>query len=252
MSKINHIAIIMDGNGRWAESRCRPRIWGHVRGAAQISDVVEAADHFGIKALTLFAFSTENWCRPKEEVSSLFTLLRKYIERERQKIIRNKIRFRVIGDIFGLPEKTRDLILDLEEKTRLSTGLKLNFAFDYGGRSEIINSVNKFIHQSPGQLISESDLYENLYLVDSGDVDLLIRTGGDCRISNFLLWQMAYAELYFTKTKWPEFSTEEFRKIYYEVSLRQRRFGGIDTPLDLVSNLVEAKAHKASMQHKVE
>tara|TARA_Y100000780_G_scaffold232553_1_gene265912 strand:+ start:13948 stop:14715 length:768 start_codon:yes stop_codon:yes gene_type:complete len=225
--KIKHVAIIMDGNGRWAQNRCRPRVWGHIRGSSIVSDIVEEADDLGLHALTLYAFSTENWSRPLGEVTTLFNLLKKFLLKERRKILKNRVRFKVIGDVSNLPLPTRELINKLEKETKDFKGLKLSFAFGYGGRNEMINAVNKWAQSNPERPFSEEDMEANLYQPDLGDVDLLIRTGGDQRISNFLLWQMAYAELFFTPTKWPDFTREEFRGIIYQVSGRERRFGTI-------------------------
>ncbi len=228
-SKIKHVAIIMDGNGRWAQGRCRPRVWGHVRGSSVVSEIVEEADDLGLEALTLYAFSTENWSRPQLEVTTLFGLLKKFLLKERQRILKNKICFKVIGDISSLPLATKNLIEKLELETKDFKGLKLSFAFGYGGRSEIVDAVNQIISKGDVEHITEDDLRMNLYRTDVNDVDLLIRTGGDQRVSNFLLWQIAYAELFFTRTKWPEFTKEEFRGIIYQVAGRERRFGNIDS-----------------------
>lgn len=227
MSDLKHVAIIMDGNGRWATSRFHPRVWGHVRGSSVVSNIVEEADGLGIKALTLYAFSTENFSRPLEEVKTLFKLLRKFLLKERPRIIKNHIKFRVIGDITTLPQETQDLIQSIEKETQDAQGLKLNFAFGYGARSEIVTAANSFIKKNPNVLMTEKDLEANLYNPAAGDVDLLIRTGGDLRISNFLLWQSAYAELYFSPTPWPDFTVTEFRNIILETKNRERRFGTI-------------------------
>ncbi len=245
MSSIKHVAIIMDGNGRWANQRFRPRIWGHVRGSAVVSDIVQAADDRGLKALTLYAFSTENWSRPIEEVSTLFRLLKKFLLKERQRILKNQIRFKVIGEIQNLPAETFKLIRELEEETKDAQGLKLTFAFSYGSRAEMARAFNKFSQDNPGKEISEQDLNSYLYSPDTGDVDLMIRTGGEQRISNFLLWQLAYAELYFTPTKWPEFSPREFNKILENVSSRERRFGNISGQTGLEDSLEKAEKNKA-------
>ncbi|MBT3584333.1 MAG: di-trans,poly-cis-decaprenylcistransferase [Halobacteriovoraceae bacterium] len=238
---LKHVAIIMDGNGRWANQRSHQRVWGHVRGSHIVSEIVEEADELGIEALTLYTFSTENWSRPLLEVKILFKLLKKFILKERSRILKNQIRFKVIGDISELPEDTKNLVLALEEETKDLKGLKLTFAFGYGSRGEIIQSVNSFIANNPGTEISEGDITNRLFAPETGDVDLLIRTGGDQRISNFLLWQLAYAELYFTNTQWPEFGTSEFRSIVEEVSDRERRFGSVTS----ASSLEEA-THQAS------
>lgn len=244
MSSIKHVAIIMDGNGRWAQKRLRPRVWGHVRGSSIISDVVEAADERELNALTLYAFSTENWSRPLAEVSTLFNLLKKFLIKERDRLIKNNICFKVIGEISNLPLETQKLITDTQCITKDFKGLKLTFAFSYGGRSEIIHSINDFMKNNPGKEITEKDLNECLYNPESGDVDLLIRTGGDQRISNFLLWQMAYAELYFTPTKWPDFSVSEFNQIINNVTQRERRFGNISSESDLTTSADKAEVNK--------
>jgi undecaprenyl diphosphate synthase len=225
-NKIKHVAIIMDGNGRWAQGRCRPRIWGHVRGSSVVSEIVEEADNLGLKALTLYAFSTENWSRPQQEVLTLFSLLKKFLLKEKARIIKNKIRFKVMGEIGGLPESTKRLIKDLENETASHQGLKLTFAFGYGGRNELVQAVNRLIASGKSN-VTEEDIAKELYCPETGDVDLLIRTGGDQRVSNFLLWQIAYAELFFTHTKWPDFTPEEFRGIIFQVAGRERRFGQI-------------------------
>lgn len=224
---IKHVAIIMDGNGRWANQRLRPRVWGHIRGSAVVSDIVQAADDLGVEALTLYAFSTENWNRPMDEVRVLFKLLYKFLLKERKRIIANNVSFRVIGDISELPVEAKTLISVLEGETRDNSGLKLTFCFGYGGRREIVTAVNRFQAANPGMVMTEQDLAENLFRPDVGDVDLLIRTGGEQRVSNFLLWQIAYAELYFTPTKWPDFTGSELSKILTSVSKRDRRFGGL-------------------------
>lgn len=244
MSNIKHVAIIMDGNGRWANKRLRPRIWGHVRGSTVVSNIVQAADDIGLKALTLYAFSTENWSRPLEEVSTLFKLLKKFLLKEKQRILANNVNFKVIGEIENLPAETISLIKEIEDLTKDSTGLKLTFAFSYGGRAEILRAVNKFQADNPGKTVTESDLNSLMYRPETGDVDLMIRTGGEQRISNFLLWQMAYAELYFTPTKWPDFTASEFKKIVDHVSCRERRFGNVCGQSGLKDSLEQAEANK--------
>jgi len=228
-NKLEHIAIIMDGNGRWAQTRSHARVWGHIRGSKIVSNIVEEADDLGVRALTLYAFSTENWSRPVTEVTVLFKLLKKFLIKERKRVLKNNIQFKVMGDTSKLPEKTKEIIQELENDSVDNTGLKLTFAFGYGGRDEIVQATNQFIKENPGKEITEELLQSYLLLPEIGDVDLLIRTGGDQRISNFLLWQSAYAEFYFTDTKWPDFKREEFRKIYEFVSLRERRFGNISS-----------------------
>lgn len=244
MASIKHVAIIMDGNGRWANKRLRPRIWGHIRGSAVVSEIVQAADDIGLKALTLYAFSTENWNRPIEEVSTLFKLLKKFLAKEKSRILANNIKFKVIGELQGLPKDTIELIKEVEGLTSNSTGLHLTFAFNYGGRAEILRAVNAFHLNYPGRQMSENDLTSLMYRPETGDVDLMIRTGGEQRISNFLLWQMAYAEMYFTPTKWPDFSGSEFCKIIEHVSCRERRFGGICAEAGLGLSIEKAGANK--------
>jgi len=246
MSQIKHVAVIMDGNGRWANQRFHPRIWGHVRGSAVVSNIVEAADDIGLKALTLYAFSTENWSRPLEEVSSLFKLLKKFLLKEKQKILSNNIKFKVIGEIQNLPNETISLIREIETLTKNATGLNLTFAFSYGGRAEIVRAINLFQATNPGKEVSEKELSSMMYRPEVGDVDLMIRTGGEQRISNFLLWQMAYAELHFTPTKWPDFSAGEFKKIIQMVSNRERRFGNVNAQDDLVESMERAESNKSS------
>ncbi len=247
-SKLNHVAIIMDGNGRWANERAHRRVWGHVRGSSVVSNIVEEADELGLKALTLYAFSTENWSRPLTEVKTLFSLLKKFLKKERNRILKNKIRFRVIGDISKLPEETKKLILDLEEETVLFEGLKLTFAFGYGGRDEIAKAVNKFIEENPGKLVTQEAIDQYMMAPETGDVDLLIRTGGDQRISNFLLWQSAYAELYFTETKWPDFTRKEFKKIVTDVLTRERRFGNVAATDSLGESVTMAEKNKKELE----
>ncbi len=226
MKSIQNVAIIMDGNGRWAQNRFRPRIWGHVRGAHVISNISERASDLGLNSLTLYAFSTENLSRPEAEVSFLFRLLDKFLIREEKKILENNIQFKVLGDFSFLNKKTLERISNLENKTKENTGLKLRFAFGYGGRSEILRACKKLNENQ--EEISEENFSKALY-DDESDIDLLIRTGGDQRISNFLLWQIAYAELFFTKTPWPDFTTQEFSQIIQDTSKRERRFGQILT-----------------------
>jgi undecaprenyl diphosphate synthase len=241
----------MDGNGRWANNRLRPRVWGHVRGASVVSEIVEAADLAGVKALTLYAFSTENWSRPLDEVSLLFKLLKKFLVKEKVKILQNNISFRVIGEVKSLPLETIQLIEEIQVVTQSNSGLKLTFAFNYGSKTEIIRGVNNFIENNPGMRISETILDQLMYRPDAGDVDLLIRTGGEQRISNFLLWQIAYSELYFTPTKWPDFNRYEFLKILENVATRERRFGNVNSQnsLELVGNSRESFSRSAKFKN---
>lgn len=250
MSSIKHVAVIMDGNGRWANKRFRPRIWGHVRGTGVVSDIVKAADDLGLRALTMYAFSTENWSRPVEEVSTLFKLLKKFLIKEQARILANNIKFKVIGEIQNLPYETVALINEMEAMTANASGLQLTFAFNYGGRAEIVRAFNTFQKNCPDRLMTESDLNKFMYRPETGDVDLMIRTGGEQRISNFLIWQMAYAELYFTPTKWPDFTVSEFRKIIEHVSCRERRFGNVCGQLALENSMEKAEINKSAFIHE--
>lgn len=245
---IKHVAIIMDGNGRWAQMRSHPRVWGHVRGSGVVSEIVEEADNLGVEALTMYAFSSENWSRPQAEVRVLFNLLYKFLGRERERIIKNNIRFRIMGDISNLPEQTKKLIHQLEHETAENQGLKLTFAFGYGGRGEIIQAMNDFIKTNPGKLLTEQDFSNYLLIPELGEVDLLIRTGGDYRVSNFMLWQIAYAEMFFTKTKWPDFTVIEFRYIIEQVSKRERRFGAIASSPSLQTSVEIARENQRTLR----
>lgn len=238
----------MDGNGRWAQSRFKPRVWGHIRGSKIVSNIVEAADNNNLHSLTLYAFSTENWSRPLNEIDSLFKLLEKYILKERKRIIANNIKFKVIGQISKLPTKTQKLIDSLENETSENSGLKLNFAFSYGAKDELVKAFNTVKLKYPNRDITEEDIKNHLMVSD--DIDLLIRTGGDIRVSNFLLWQTAYAELYFTETKWPEFTPELFEKILVEVSKRSRRFGSLDNNANYkdISDLASQKLKEVNYE----
>ncbi|MBY0413898.1 MAG: di-trans,poly-cis-decaprenylcistransferase, partial [Bdellovibrionales bacterium] len=218
--------------------------WGHVRGSAVVSHIVQEAEKLGIEALTLYAFSSENWSRPQTEVRVLFNLLYKFLQKERARILKNNIRFKIMGDITNLPEQTKRLIAQLEQETVAHTGLKLTFAFGYGGRAEIAYAVNQFLKHNPGKEICEESLNSYMMIPDLGDVDLLIRTGGDHRVSNFMLWQIAYAEMFFTETKWPDFTVTEFRYIIEQVAKRERRFGAVAPAASLQDNVIVARENQ--------
>jgi undecaprenyl diphosphate synthase len=222
----NHIAIIMDGNGRWAKERNLPRIFGHRVGITSVRKVIELAVKIKLKCLSLYAFSTENWSRPKKEISGLFNLLRHYIKIERKNILKNDIKFKVSGDLEELPKDIQKSINNLIEETKYNKGLLLNLCINYGSRQEIINVVNKIISSGLKNVTIE-DFNKHLYVPEFPEVDLLIRTSGELRISNYMLWQSAYAEFYFTKTYWPDFREEEFYKAILEFQKRDRRFGGV-------------------------
>ena len=225
-----HVAIIMDGNGRWAQQRGKIRVAGHKAGVASVRQVVSTASRMGIKALTLFAFSSENWRRPETEVSALMELFMFVLAREVRKLHDSNIRLRVIGDIHGFSERLQKKISEAESLTAHNDGLTLNIAANYGGRWDIVQATQKLTAKicdgslKPEQ-INEALLAEHLSMADIPDVDLLIRTGGDHRVSNFLLWQIAYAELSFTPVLWPDFGEEQFLDAIASFISRERRFG---------------------------
>ncbi len=222
-----HVGIIMDGNGRWAKRRGLPRIEGHRVGAETTEKIVVAASKLGIKYLSLFAFSTENWKRPKEEVNFLFNLMYQYVLGKLELFLENNVRFRVMGRLRELPSYLQEGFKEIELKTSHCSGMTAVFAVNYGGRQEIIDAVNRAIKD--GHLeITEEVLRSYLYIPELPDLDLLIRTSGELRISNFLIWQSAYTELWFTNTLWPDFTVEEFKKALLDYSKRERRFGGIN------------------------
>jgi len=223
-----HIAIIMDGNGRWAKKRLLPREAGHVKGVNAVKNVINLAKKYNINSLTLFAFSTENWRRPKNEVASLLALFDKSIDSEKDKIESSNIRIKFIGDLATLPSNLQKKIIYIEKKCKKNNGMQLNIAISYGGRSEIVRAVNKFIKNANGmQTISEESLSKKLDTYGLPEIDLLIRTGGEKRLSNFMLWQLAYAELFFTESLWPDFNESIFIKALHFFQTRKRRFGSL-------------------------
>lgn len=223
-----HVGIVMDGNGRWAAQRGLPRLEGHRAGARCVREVAEAAVEFDVKVLTLYAFSTENWARPEAEVSGLMTLLEESIEREQGAIMENEIQVRSIGRRDAVPSTLQIAIDQLEEATRGNDRLTINFAFNYGGRSEIVDAVREIVAEGvPASHISEATITRHLYTRDLPDPDLVIRTAGEMRLSNFLLWQAAYAEYYAAQVYWPDFGREEFYAALANYSRRERKFGGL-------------------------
>ena len=220
-----HIAIIMDGNGRWAHARAMPRIFGHRQGAQSVRKIVRACAELGIQALTLYAFSTENWSRPKSEVSGLMRLLSGTLRREVSELDKNKVQLRAIGRLHQLPQSVRKDLSEAIEKLRHNSGLILTLALNYGGRQEIVDAVNKLLQEKSGP-IDEESFKEHLYTTDIPDPDLVIRTSGEQRISNFLLYQTAYAEFYTTATAWPDFDEKALLLAVQEFQKRERRFGG--------------------------
>jgi len=221
-----HVGIIMDGNGRWAKKRGLPRVFGHRAGVNTVKKIVETAAKIGVKCLSLYAFSTENWRRPKNEIQILFNLLRQFIKKEEKNLIKNNIKLFISGDISKIDKKTAEALQNLISKLKNNTGLIVNLCLNYGGRQEIVSAVNKII-SSGIKSVDEKKFEEFLYTKDLPELDLLIRTSGELRISNFMLWQVAYAELYFTKTLWPDFTPKEFVLAIKEFQLRERRFGAV-------------------------
>jgi undecaprenyl diphosphate synthase len=222
-----HIAIIMDGNGRWAKEKGYNRIQGHKAGASRVREIVKCSGELGVEVLTLYAFSTENWKRPKEEVNALMELFLHYLKNEIDYLHSNNVIFRTIGNIEVLSSSLQKEIENVINKTKNNTGLILNIAVNYGARNEITRAVNKILQKGVNK-ITEKDITENLDTAFLSDPDLLIRTGGEFRVSNFLLWQIAYAELKIVPVYWPDFDENVLKNILKEYSLRERRFGGVN------------------------
>ncbi len=225
-----HVAIILDGNGRWAKSKGMPRNYGHTMGAKNVETVCQAADELGIKYLTLYAFSTENWNRPENEVNALMTLLESYLKNCIRTADKNNMRVRMIGDASRLSEKFQKRIAELEEASRDNTGLNLTIAINYGSRDEMIRAMKKMADDRDHGVISKDDIGEELFASyldtkELPDPDLLIRTSGEQRLSNYLLWQLAYSEFYFTDVPWPDFHKAELEEAVRAYNNRDRRFG---------------------------
>jgi len=217
----------MDGNGRWAKKRHLPRVFGHRAGMVSVRQVIEECARLGIKVLTLYAFSTENWSRPSSEVQFLFRLLKGYLRREKARLIRNNIVVRTIGEIDKLPGDIQKMLKELVQETSSNSGLIVNLALNYGGRQEIISAINRYLNSGQKEVLNQETFSRYLDTADLPDPDLIIRTSGEMRLSNFLLWQSAYSELYFTRTLWPDFRRQQLLKALREYPKRQRRFGGI-------------------------
>jgi undecaprenyl diphosphate synthase len=237
-----HVAIVMDGNGRWAGERHLPRLMGHRKGVERVREITETAGRLGIHALTLYAFSDENWRRPEEEVGGLMTLLRSYVKSDRERLVAQGVVFRVLGDKSRLPADVLDLVLSLEAETAALDGLHLNIALSYGGRSEIVRAVKRIADRivtgelTPDQI--DGDLFDNaLDTAGLPAVDLFIRTSGEFRVSNFLLWQIAYAEMFFEKIYWPDFDSAAFVRVLGEFAKRERRFGMTSAQVTAKSSL---------------
>jgi len=223
-----HVAIIMDGNGRWARQRGLPRLAGHKAGTDNVQRIVECFDNYGVKYLTLFAFSTENWRRPNEEISGLFRILAEMIDRETKALHKKNARLRHLGRIDSLDKILQEKVRDAVELTRNNSGLNLSVAFDYGGRAEILEAIRRMMKDGvPPEEVNESLFNRYLYTADIPEPDLIVRTGGEMRLSNFLIWQAAYSEFYSTTTLWPDFKEAEIEKALLAYSQRERRFGGL-------------------------
>ena len=226
-----HVAVIMDGNGRWAAQRHLPRVEGHRAGIESVREVVEGSARLGIRVLTLYAFSVENWKRPVSEVSTLMTLLKRYLRLELNTLLRNNIRFRVIGRTADLAPDVRSELADGEQKTAANTGMLFNIALNYGGRAEIVEAVRRLLEAGvPPDDVDEERFAGFLYTAGQPDPDLLIRTSGEMRVSNFLLWQIAYAEIWVTETLWPDFRKKHLLEAILAYQKRERRYGGIKQP----------------------
>lgn len=227
-----HVGVIMDGNGRWAKAKGLPRTAGHKKGVDAVEEVLEAGSLLGIKALTVYAFSTENWKRPEEEVSFIFKLPQFFYNRLMDKLQKWNVKIKWIGELDQLPESMKKLIADFEESTKNNTGLLMYLAFNYGARSELTTVVKNIAQKVANQELEVADISEayiskSLYTGEDSEVDLLIRTSGELRMSNFLLWQCAYSEFYFTDKLWPDFTKEDFFQAVYEYQQRDIRKGAI-------------------------
>ncbi len=233
-----HVAVIMDGNGRWAAQRNRPRVFGHKQGVRAVRAVTEAAAELGIPYLTLYAFSTENWKRPRTEVNALMSLLVETIRKEVKELNKNDIKLNAIGDLQKLPQKSHEALMEGIRSTANNKRMTLTLALNYSGRRDILQAAKSICRKAllkhnpsknndPCEQISEEDFQQALCTRDLPEPELLIRTSGEMRISNFLLWEMAYTELYFSKTFWPDFSKEDFYKAILDFQQRERRFGGL-------------------------
>ncbi|MCX5667489.1 MAG: isoprenyl transferase [Candidatus Omnitrophica bacterium] len=230
MDNPKHVAIIMDGNGRWAAQKGLPRIAGHSAGAKSVEEVIKAAKESGVRILTLYAFSTENWKRPKHEVDALFKLLENYIDSQTDILIKNDIRLSVIGRIEGLPDSVRRKLKSVMDRTKSGSSLLLNLALNYGARTEIVDAVRAVAKDCVSGHVNPDDMDEKafsgyLYTKDLPDPDLLIRTSGEMRLSNFLLWQLSYSEIFISKKLWPDFKKSDFVEALDEYRNRQRRYG---------------------------
>ncbi len=227
-----HVAIIMDGNGRWAQKKGLPRSAGHAAGTEALRDIIRATDDWGIAALTIYAFSTENWSRDKDEVQALMSLLLRYFNSEIDELDEKNVRITVLGDVENMPSPQREALIKAMDRTRENTGLRLNIALNYGGRAELVRAARILAQKAAAGEIDPSDIDEKLmgdamYTQGLPDVDLLIRTSGEMRLSNFLPWQTTYAEMVFNPTLWPDYNRETYRRDLWTYASRDRRYGGI-------------------------
>lgn len=227
-----HIAIIMDGNGRWAKQKGKARIEGHRAGIHVVRNIVRACGELGVRYLTLYSFSIENWSRPRQEVQALMLLLRRFLKSELKELMSNDVRFMAIGRIKDLPKAVRDELSSVTEKTKNNRGLTLVLALSYGGRAEIVDAVKEIAAKAISSMVNLDDIdekmiSEHLYTLNIPDPDLLIRTSGEMRVSNFLLWQISYSEIWVTQTLWPDFTREELEQAIEEFQRRERRFGAL-------------------------
>ncbi|HEY9011208.1 MAG TPA: isoprenyl transferase [Devosia sp.] len=228
-----HLGVIMDGNGRWAKARGKARTEGHIEGVKALRRMVELCITYGVKYLTVFSFSSENWSRPKDEIKFIFGLLHRFVASDLARLVANNVKVRIIGSREGLEDSLRRLIDDVEAKTAANTGLNLLVAFNYGGKAEIADAARTIAREvAAGRLkpenITEATVERALYTAGVPDPDLIIRTSGEQRVSNFLLWQGAYSELVFVEQNWPDFNEETFLSVLEEYSARERRFGGVE------------------------
>jgi len=231
--KLKHIALIMDGNGRWAKQRGLPRIEGHRNGVKRVNEIIDAALDHRLKAVTFYTFSMENWRRPKAEINALMGLLKNFIKSEMKRLHSSNIVFRAVGDIEMLPSGVQKLLREFEELTRHNTGLIVSSALSYGGRAEIVNAIKTIIEKGARpEDVNEELVGSCLYTAGIPDPDLIIRTSGEMRLSNFLLWQSAYAEFYFTDIHWPDFGREQLKDAINDYKRRERRFGALSDEED--------------------
>lgn len=224
----NHVAFIMDGNGRWAKKRMLPRAMGHRAGTENLRNIITHARDLGIQYVTFYAFSTENWKRPTEEVNALMDILVTYLKKETQTFVKENARLCIIGDLSQFPEKLQKQVENSIKMTEANDSIIVNIALNYSGRSEIIHAVNDYLNQNQNEPLTEELFEKYLYTKNMPDPDLLIRTSGEIRLSNFMLWQLAYSEFYFTDVFWPDFDVNEFDKALITYTKRDRRYGGLN------------------------